>query len=47
VRVELPDELPPLTPEAAQVLLRILLKARADRNDQQAAALGGQEGRCL
>jgi hypothetical protein len=46
VRVELPDELPPLTPEAARVLLRILLKARADRNDEQAAAPGGQEGRC-
>jgi hypothetical protein len=46
VRVELPDELPPLTPEAARVLLRILLKARDAQNNQQAAALGGQEGRC-
>jgi hypothetical protein len=41
--VELPDELPPLIPEAARALLRILLKAHAAQNDQQAAP-GGQEG---
>jgi hypothetical protein len=35
--VEFPDELPPLTPEAARALLRILLKARATQNDQQTA----------
>ncbi|HUY48098.1 MAG TPA: hypothetical protein VMV92_20615 [Streptosporangiaceae bacterium] len=43
--MEFPEELPPLTPEAARVLLRILLKARAAQNDQQAAP-GGQEGEC-
>jgi hypothetical protein len=34
VRVELPDEPPRLTPEAALALLRVLLQARAARRDR-------------
>jgi hypothetical protein len=36
VRVELPDEPPQLTPGAARALLRVLLKAHAARNSEQA-----------
>jgi hypothetical protein len=41
IRVILPDEPPPLTPEAARVLLRILLKAHdrlADNGNPQGDA---------
>ena len=44
VRVILPDEPPPLTPAAAQALLRVLLKAHAAQAAQQAAT-SGQEGK--
>ena len=43
VRVVLPDEPPRLTPAAARALLRVLLKAHAAQNDEQAAT-SGQEG---
>lgn len=33
VRVELPDEPPPLTPEAARALLRLLLSIRSQRTN--------------
>ena len=38
VQVELPEEPPQLTPEAAWALLRVLLKARAARHDAQEGA---------
>jgi hypothetical protein len=44
VRVVLPDEPPRLTPAAARALLRVLLKAHAAQNDEQAAD-SGQEGK--
>jgi hypothetical protein len=44
VRVVLPDEPPALTPAAARALLRVLLKAHAAQNDQQAAT-SGPEGK--
>ena len=43
MRVELPEEPPQLTPQAARVLLRILLKAHAAQTAQAATATG-QEG---
>ena len=43
VRVVLPDEPPTLTLAAARALLRVLLKAHAAQNDEQAAT-SGQEG---
>jgi hypothetical protein len=44
VRVILPDEPPRLTPAAARALLRVLLKAHAAQNDEQAAT-SGPEGK--
>ena len=44
VRVILPDEPPTLTPAAARALLRVLLKAHAAQNDEQAAT-SGPEGK--
>jgi hypothetical protein len=52
VHVELPEEAPQLTPDAARVLLRILLKAHAAQTAQQAhrdrhsVTGNGQEGEC-
>jgi hypothetical protein len=43
VRVELPDEPPQLTPAAARVLLRILIKAHAAQTARQAVG-NGREG---
>jgi hypothetical protein len=44
VRVVLPDESPRLTPAAARALLRVLLKAHAAQNDEQATT-SGPEGK--
>jgi hypothetical protein len=54
VQVELPEEPPQLTPEAALALLRVLLKARAARRgkegdrpvtDDPARSAAGHEGK--
>jgi hypothetical protein len=44
VRVELPEEPPQLTPEAALALLRILLKARAAQHQEQDRPVTGAAG---